>query len=225
MTFLALLAGCLVGVVQASFFEWMFHRFWLHRPLAPREVFTAHTLVHHQLCKFEDTFHVTEPEQAEALSFQWWGGPVLIGINLLPWLGLAWGLSTLGVALPAAWFVAAVGATIAVYYVAYESLHYRMHRPGQTWVERTRGFRAIKRHHLIHHVRMNRNLNVILPLADRVLGTLVTEMPVAVATPRAARRTARRHSRYGTALREEAAGAAEPVAGVAVPHAPADPVR
>ena len=70
------------GLLQATWFEWIYHRYWLHRPWLPPQMFTAHTLVHHQLCKHEDTFHVTEPEQEEALTFQWWGGPVLIAVEL-----------------------------------------------------------------------------------------------------------------------------------------------
>src|SRR5262249_51371002 len=80
-----IVVGFAVGVVQASFFEWTFHRYWLHRPWRPKDVSTAHTLVHHQLCKHDDTFEVHDEEQHEALSFQWWGGPFLILLNLVPW--------------------------------------------------------------------------------------------------------------------------------------------
>jgi hypothetical protein len=44
---------------------------------------------------------------------------------------------------------------------------------------------------------MNRNLNVLLPLADLVMGTLVTKMPAPVPTPPSARMVARRHSHFG----------------------------
>ena len=47
---------------------------------------------------------------------------------------------------------------------------------------------------------MDRNLNVLLPFADLVLGTLVTEVPAPSPTPEAARRLARRHSRFGRRL-------------------------
>src|SRR6266508_2949418 len=77
--------AAMAGVLQATAFEWVYHRYWLHRPWLPPQMFTAHTLIHHQLCKHEDTFHVTEEEQEEALTFQWWGGPALVGINLIPW--------------------------------------------------------------------------------------------------------------------------------------------
>jgi hypothetical protein len=195
--FLAVLTGFVFSVVQSSFFEWAFHRFWLHRPWLPKGCFTSHTLVHHQLCKFEDTFHVEEEEQHEALSFAWWGGPTLIVINLVPWALLSWGLAALHVAFPYVWFLAAFGATIALYYVGYEGFHYLMHKPSFPLVERSRYFQFIKRHHRIHHVSMDRNLNVLLPIADFVIGTLVTEMPATAATPEGARRLARRHSRFG----------------------------
>src|SRR5438067_13918893 len=97
---IAIVAACIAATVQSSFFEWAFHRFWLHRPWLPKDCFTTHTLIHHQLCKFDDTFHVTEEEQEEALHFQWWGGPFLVSLNIIPWVLAAWGLSTLGAHLP-----------------------------------------------------------------------------------------------------------------------------
>lgn len=190
-----------MSVVQSSFFEWAFHRFWLHRPWLPKGCFTSHTLVHHQLCKFDDTFHAVDEEQHEALSFKWWGGPVLIAINLLPWSLSAWGLAALGVRFPYVAFLVSFGLTVALYYVGYEGLHYLMHKPSIPWLERSWYFRFIERHHRIHHFKMDRNLNVLLPIADFVLGTLVTEMPAPAATPDAARRLARRHSRFGERMR------------------------
>ena len=191
------LLGLLVSVVQGSFFEWAFHRYWLHRPWLPKECFTNHTLIHHQLCKYEDTFEVVEDEQHEALHFQWWGGPVLILINAAPWALISLGMSALGVKLPYLAFVISFAVGMSIYYAGYEGLHYLMHKPMFPWIERSRAFQFIKRHHKIHHVHMNRNLNVLIPLADLVLGTLVTKMPAPVPTPESARTIARKHSRYG----------------------------
>ncbi len=204
MLVIAILAGALICVVQASFFEWAFHRYWLHRPWLPESCFTSHTLVHHQLCKFDDTFHVVEEEQEEALSFQWWGGPTLILINTIPWALLAWGLAACGVAFPFVVFVTTCATVIALYYVGYEGLHHLMHKPALPFLVRSRLFRFIERHHRIHHVHMDRNLNVLLPLADFCLGTLVTEMPAPTPTPEAARKLARRHSRFGRRMQDGA---------------------
>jgi sterol desaturase/sphingolipid hydroxylase (fatty acid hydroxylase superfamily) len=168
-------------------------------------MFTAHTLVHHQLCKHDDTFHVHDEEQEEALSFQWWGGPALVALNLLPWMGAWWVLGSMGLALPYLTCVVTIAATIGTYYAAYEGFHYLMHRPTIAWIERSRPFRFLERHHRLHHVYMGKNFNVVCPLADVSLGTFVTRDPAPpIRTSSAARTIARRHSRFGRKLREQA---------------------
>ena len=192
--------------VQASFFEWIYHRYWLHRPWLPPQMFTAHTLVHHQLCKHGDTFHVHDEEQEEALTFQWWGGPLLIALNLLPWSAVGW-WSMRAMAVPLLPVIASlvtVVVTFFIYYGAYEGFHYLMHRPTIAWIERSRLFRFLERHHRLHHVHMGKNFNVVLPLADLVLGTLILRDSVAPQTTSPMARTiARRHSQYGRKLREQ----------------------
>jgi len=197
---LAALAAVPLAVAQSSFVEWAFHRYWLHRPWPPRGAFTSHTLIHHQLCKFEDTFRVVEEEQKEALSFAWWGGPTLIAISTAPWALAGLILWLTGLDWPVVPFVAGFALTVSLYYVGYEGLHYLMHKPTIGFIERSRYFRFIEKHHRIHHVRMDRNLNVLLPLADLVLGTLVLEAASPVVTPDGARRLARRHSEFGRRL-------------------------
>jgi hypothetical protein len=199
---LAIVAGTLIGIVQSSFFEWAFHRYWLHRPWLPESCFTSHTLVHHQLCKFDDTFHVHDAEQEEALTFKWWGGPTLVVINTIPWVLIAWGVASWGVAFPYVAGVASFAVTMSLYYLGYEGLHHLMHKPSVPFIARSRYFRFIERHHRIHHIHMDRNLNVLLPLADLCLGSLVTEMPAPTPTPEAARRLARRHSAFGKRMQD-----------------------
>lgn len=202
MVILAGVVGMLIAVVQASFFEWAFHRYWLHRPWLPKDCFTTHTLIHHQLCKFDDTFHVEHEEQHEALTFAWWGGPTLVLLNMVPWVAGNWILAAAGVT-PMNWvLLISIAATIAVYYVGYEGFHYLMHKPSIQWIERTGYFQFLKRHHRIHHVRMDRNLNVLVPIADFLLGTLVLQEVSSGPTPETARTLARRHSRFGRQLRD-----------------------
>jgi len=174
-------------------------------------MFTAHTLVHHQLCKHDDTFHVHDEEQEEALTFQWWGGPLLVGMNLLPWLGVWWALRAAGVAFPYVACLVSIAATIMAYYAAYEGFHYLMHRPAIGWIERSRPFRFIERHHRLHHAHMGKNFNVVLPLADLTLGTLLLrDSAPARKTSDGARQVARRHSQFGRKLREQAEKADRP---------------
>ncbi len=191
----------LVGLLQTSLFEWIYHRYWLHRPWLPPQMFTAHTLVHHQLCKHDDTFHVTEEEQEEALTFQWWAAPVLVGINMVPWALLAL-FKPLG--LPWMTVMWSVGGVVLLYYFAYEGFHYLMHKPSVAWIERAGFFKFLKHHHRLHHVYMGKNFNVVFPLADVLLGTLVLADPLpAKVTEPAAKQVARRHSRWGRRLRAE----------------------
>lgn len=203
-TLLAIPAAALVAVFQASLFEWVYHRYWLHRPWLPPQMFTAHTLVHHQLCKHDDTFVVTEEEQEEALTFQWWAGPVLVAINVLPWLAAWWALGARVAALPMGAMLGAFAGTYFLYYLAYEGFHYLMHKPSIAWIERSAFFRFLEKHHRIHHVHMGTNFNVVLPLADAMFGTLKLrdEAPKRVTEP-GAKRVARRHSQFGKRLREQ----------------------
>jgi hypothetical protein len=189
------LGAFLFAVVQASFFEWAFHRYWLHRPWLPKDVFTAHTLVHHQLCKFDDTFEVHDEEQHEAIHFQWWGGPLLIFLNMLPWAGVLWLVERGGIDLPAIAMISAGTVAFIIYYAGYEGFHYLMHKPSIPFIENRSFFQFLKQHHRIHHVHMDKNLNVLLPIADWVLGSLVLEATIPAVTPESARRLARRHSR------------------------------
>jgi hypothetical protein len=202
MLFVAFLTGALVAIVQGSFFEWTFHRYWLHRPRAPRAFFVAHAMIHHQLCKFDDTYQITEEEQREAMTFTWWSGPALIAANVVPWILISLGLAATGLALPYVAFLVGAAVATTLYYLGYEGLHYLMHNPRYPFIERSWFFRFINKHHRIHHVRMDRNLNVLIPIADFLMGTLVTDAVVPATTPPTAREKAREHSNFGKKLRE-----------------------
>jgi hypothetical protein len=197
------LGGLLAALIQASFMEWAFHRFWLHRPWLPKDAFVAHTLIHHQLCKYDDTFHVEHGEQEEALEFQWWVGPLMLAIALVPWWLLGTIVPALGAIVLSPPYFATFTSTVILYYTAYVVSHELMHRSRFPLIERTGYFQFIKKHHRIHHYRMNRNLNIVLPFADFCLGTLVLNAEVPLQTPQSAKDLARKHSKYGARLREE----------------------
>ena len=119
MTLTFIFVALAIGIVQSSFFEWAFHRYWLHRPWLPKDCFTNHTLIHHQLCKYDDTFHAEEEEQHEALTFSWYAGPVLVrdqhralGPDLVD------RLQPFGAQLPYLAFCITFAATMGVYYLA-----------------------------------------------------------------------------------------------------------
>ena len=66
----------------------------------------------------------------------------------------------------------------SLYYGAYEYLHWCMHLPKRRRVERSGLFFRLNGHHLLHHRYMGKNFNVVFPLADLCLGTLLLRSPV-----------------------------------------------
>ena len=172
------LVGLGAGVVYASFFEWVLHRFLMHRPLLGfRYAFQAHALVHHRRFKADETYHLIDEQDKHTIPMAWWNGPVLIVLSGLPFLVAAfftggWGL------------VAGAVTAIAAYYGTYEYLHWCMHLPKSRLVEQSWLFRRLNGHHLLHHRYMGNNFNVVLPLADLCLGTLMLRSRVTFAQAR-----------------------------------------
>lgn len=159
--------GFSVWVVFASFFEWSLHRYVMHRPVGKFDYpFRAHAVVHHRTFKADHTYHLHDEEDKHTIPMAWWNGPVLIAVAMLPAVGVAamighWGLT--------------VGAVLAMggYYGAYEYMHWCMHLPKKRHIERSGIFFRLNGHHLLHHRYMQKNYNVVLPLADLCLGTLM----------------------------------------------------
>ena len=101
----------------------------------------------------------------------WWNGPVLVSLGLVPFLIFSFLAHRWGVL---------CGAALAstAYYAAYEYMHWCMHLPRRRHVERSGIFFRLNGHHLLHHRYMHRNFNVVLPLADLFLGTLLLRSKV-----------------------------------------------
>jgi hypothetical protein len=166
------------GIVFASFFEWGLHRFFMHKPLGRFEyAFKAHALVHHQTFKADHTYHLVDERDKETIPMAWWNGPVLIACAALPFV-----LASL---LSGQWGIL-VGAVLAfgTYYAAYEYMHWCMHLPKSRRIERSGIFFRLNGHHLLHHRYMHKNFNVVLPLADLCLGTLLLRSKVSFAQAR-----------------------------------------
>jgi len=160
-------AGICLGVVFASFFEWVLHKYVMHRPVGKfRYAFNAHAVVHHQVFKADQTYHLHNDKDKETIPMAWWNGPFLIAIGVVPFALLAWAFDHWSFALGG--FLA-----FAAYYATYEYIHWCMHLPKARRVEQPKLFRRLNGHHLLHHRYMHKNFNVVLPLADLCLGTLM----------------------------------------------------
>ena len=169
--------GFAIWLVFSSFFEWLLHRYVMHRPLGWfRYPFQAHAVVHHHTFKADHTYHLIHEADKETIPMAWWNGPVLVAIATLPMIAVAWASGIWALAL---------GALLAMggYYCVYEYIHWCMHLPKVRRVERSRLFQRLNGHHLLHHRYMHKNFNVVLPLADLCLGTLLRRSKVRFAQP------------------------------------------
>jgi sterol desaturase/sphingolipid hydroxylase (fatty acid hydroxylase superfamily) len=121
----------------------------------------------------------------------------------VPWVLIVWALSATGLIPFSLVMPAMVAGVFVLYYVGYEGFHHLMHKPSIPGSSAGATSSFLKRHHRIHHFRMDRNLNVLLPVADFLLGSLVTKADEPAGNPEGARKLARRHSQFGRRLRTE----------------------
>lgn len=169
--------GILAGTVYSSFFEWILHKYVMHRPLGFfRYPFRAHAQVHHQIFRADDSYHLQNETDKKTVPMAWWNGPVMV-------------LMHVPLALAVQWLVGqpvAIGCLLAMaaYYATYEYMHWCMHIPRQRNIERSGIFFRLNGHHLLHHRYMHQNFNVVLPLFDALFGTLLRRSPMKFAQVR-----------------------------------------
>lgn len=163
------------SIVYVSLVEWSLHRFVMHRPLLGFSYpFETHAQTHHHIFRADDSYHLKREADKHKIPMAWWNGIVLVLATTLPSIPVGWFIGR--------WLVIAiVGIVCACYYGAYEYLHWCMHLPKKRIVERSGIFFRLNGHHLLHHRYMNRNFNVVLPLADLLLGTLLLRSKVCFA--------------------------------------------
>ena len=164
--------GFVIATVYASFFEWTLHRYIMHRPFRGfRYPYERHALIHHRIFRADHTYHLINARDAETIPMAWWNGPALIAVGSIPFVLAALWTSQWGL-------VCGAAVACAAYYGAYEYMHWCMHLPKRRQVERSGIFFRLNGHHLLHHRYMGKNFNVVLPLADLFLGTLLLRSKV-----------------------------------------------
>ena len=168
-----LIVGVVVAIVGGSFLEHFVHRNFMHRRRLPRFVyqlmpflvgiFERHAIRHHGLFykRFDD-------EKDPVGKFENLRVPIrqslLVVAACLPLL------IPVGLFFP----IEAVmfGGWIVVHNLLQSMLHVEMHIPSRAKWRHTNVFRWLARHHFMHHQQPSRNLNIVCPLADYVLGTV-----------------------------------------------------
>jgi hypothetical protein len=141
--------GLLAGFVYANGFEYCLHRFLLH---CGHGIFSQQHMVHHSTLK--------SLEEARYVNFSRnpWGVVALFFANALPFLALEWIFKN-------GW-VAGAFISFALYYIAFEEIHWRTHMGGwlPAWLA------PAARHHLKHHADDTGRFNVFLPMFDWIVG-------------------------------------------------------
>lgn len=181
--FIVRLLEFVVGLIAfASFAEWFLHRFIMHKPFFGfKYPFKAHALIHHHVFRADETYLAKNREdpRVEKIPMAWWNGVIIVAIGTSIFMGtlclfqwFSWG-----------WWVLCYLVMIS-YYGIYERVHWCMHLPKARRIERNGIFFRLNGHHLLHHRYMHKNFNVVLPLADFCLGTLLRRSPVAFAQAR-----------------------------------------
>ena len=148
-----ILAGLVAGFVYANGFEYGLHRFLLH---SGRGIFSQQHMVHHT------TLNSSEAARFINFSSNPWGVVALFFANAIPFLFLQWIFHN-------GW-AAGVFASFAIYYIAFEEIHWRTHMGG--WLPEW--LRPAVRHHLMHHAHDRDRFNVFLPLFDRLAEWFLT---------------------------------------------------
>jgi hypothetical protein len=181
----AVAAGVVLSVVAASLLEWLVHRYVYHRRVVPLlgRIFRIHHHGHH-FAIFPTWRYVTHgtprrhpilDHSIERLHPRGWRN-VLTKLAHFAFYMVA-GIVCVG--LPA-WLATGnrvVLATIVVCNVVFADLFVRVHDAihypeRHRWMQRLGWFRFPDRHHYIHHVDTEANVNFLLPLADWLLGTM-----------------------------------------------------
>ena len=165
--FVLQMGGWLIfACILASFIEHQVHKKLMHRRnfLSERmtsfkRVFQAHTLVHHKhyTAIFSDE-HVARGEDKE-IRLTVRKAP----IKALPFAALIALVSWQGAAI----FV----AVIIFHHWAWNKIHLEMHKPEKRIFSTWPVYKFLARRHCLHHRHLDRNFNVVFPLADYVLGT------------------------------------------------------
>lgn len=169
--------GFLCCIIYCSFFEWTLHKYVMHVHLPFFSYpFRAHALVHHGLFKSDYTYHLQEAKDKKTVPMAWWNAPVMWILHI-PLILLIQYLAGHPI------FFGTLFCMV-LYYATYEYLHWCMHIPKKRNVERSGIFFRLNGHHLLHHRYLNKNLNVVLPLADFLMGTLLVRSPISFAQAR-----------------------------------------
>lgn len=167
-TLLVVAISIATTIPYASLFEWLLHKYVMHRPIFGFDyAFRTHAQVHHQIFRADESYHLQDEKDKSTIPMAWWNSLILVPTASIPFIFIGWALGYL-VTIPLTAFL-----VIYAYYGTYEYLHWCMHLPKHRKLEKSGIFFRLNGHHILHHRYMHKNFNVVCPLADLCLGTLI----------------------------------------------------
>jgi hypothetical protein len=152
--------------VLMSFVEHQIHRNLMHRKnflsvrtASFKRIFEAHALVHHKHYAeiFSDGAVARGEDKEIRLTVR------KAPIKAIPFAALIALVSWQGAAV----FV----AVMTFHHWAWNKIHLEMHKPEQRGFSTWALYKFLARYHCLHHRHLDRNFNVVFPLADYLLGT------------------------------------------------------
>jgi len=159
-------AAFVCTVIYCSFFEWTLHRNVMHKRTWISHPFELHAMSHHVLFKHDETYHALDDNMKSHVTFVPRDYILLTLVNTPIFIAVEWATK-----LP---ILAGCWGAVLAYLVMFDVLHWSFHVPKERRMERWGWVRWLKEHHRLHHYRMNRNLNVVFPLADLLFGTRIS---------------------------------------------------
>ena len=162
MLILEIIGWLMFSAALMSFIEHQVHSRLMHRRsfASFKRTFEAHAIVHHK--KHYSKIFSDEPVgpgEDKEIRLTIHKAP----IKAIPFAALIALFSWVG----AAMFV----ATVVFHHWAWNNIHLEMHKPEQRIFNRWPIYRFLARYHWLHHKYVDKNFNVVFPLADYVLGT------------------------------------------------------
>jgi len=112
-----------------------------------------------------------DDKDKDTIPMAWWHGIALTILTTVPALAFVWSAHPWTILITAY-------LTSWAYYAVYERMHWCMHLPKKRNIERSGIYFRLNGHHLLHHRYMHKNLNVVFPLADLCLRTLLRRSKV-----------------------------------------------
>ncbi|HEY9731596.1 MAG TPA: hypothetical protein V6C89_06775 [Drouetiella sp.] len=166
MLFFSFVGWLLFSCMMMSFIEHQVHARMMHRKffLAKRfavfeKMFTSHAVLHHGTYAIEFSDEPVPPGEDK-------------GIRLSVFEGV---VESIFIAFVLCFIspIAAVAFVIVVafHHTVWNLIHLEMHKPEGRFFSQWAVYKFLARHHMLHHNYPTKNMNVVFPFADYVLGT------------------------------------------------------